>query len=228
MPFRVVALLVGLAHLLIPATAEGKRFNQPGTVQLTAPAASSSYLTGQTITLTASAADADGVAKVSFYHGTTLIGEQPGNPYNLNWNTSGLAAGTYSLTARLTDNLGNVTTSTAVSVQLAVPRPTGSPLSTGLNLNGSQVVLDNYQWLGSGSGNHTTNGGAFANNTVALSPATDQVRTAMIRSSIWRHTGLELNVTQVDNGTYQVYLYVWGRQQSRNLLHPAGGTSGGE
>jgi hypothetical protein len=31
----------------------------------------------------------------------------------------------------------------------------------------------------------------------------------MIRSSVWRYAGLQLNLTAVPAGTYQVFLYVW-------------------
>ncbi len=204
-----VVLLVLAAIQAFPVTGRAQT-NQPGSVQLAALPASS-YLTGQTITLTATASDPNGVAKVSFYYGSTLIGEQPGSPYSLHWNTSGLAAASYSLTARLVDNLGNVTNSAARSVQLSAPAANRVTFYRAINLDGSQVVLDNYQWSGSGPGIYTTNGNGLTNNSVALSPATDEVRTAMIRSYISRNNGLALNIPipQADNGTYQVYLYVW-------------------
>jgi hypothetical protein len=44
---------------------------------------------------------------------------------------------------------------------------------------------------------------------VALIPSTNPVRETMIRSSIWRYTNLQLNLTSVPSGTYQVFLYVW-------------------
>jgi uncharacterized repeat protein (TIGR03803 family) len=78
-----------------------------------------------------------------------------------------------------------------------------------INLNGNAVTLDGKAWAGKTALNYNHNGGTFTNTTTALVPATDATRTAMIRSSIWRSSGLQLNLTSVPSGTYQVYLYVW-------------------
>ncbi|MBC8085408.1 MAG: T9SS type A sorting domain-containing protein, partial [Hymenobacter sp.] len=66
-------------------------------------------------TLTANAADADGtVSSVEFFNGGTLLGTDTSAPYSFAW--ANVPAGSYSLTAKATDNLGAVTTSAAVSV----------------------------------------------------------------------------------------------------------------
>ncbi|WP_139922586.1 Ig-like domain-containing protein [Hymenobacter sp. DG01] len=84
-------------------------------VSLTSPAASGSFTTPATITLEANATDSDGsVYKVEFYNGTTLLGTDFTSPYTYTW--SGVAAGTYSLTARVTDNGKVSTTSAPVSI----------------------------------------------------------------------------------------------------------------
>ena len=89
--------------------------NAPPTVSLTSPTANSTFGAPATITLTATAADSDGsVAKVDFYQGSTLLGTATSSPYSVTW--SNAAAGSYSLTAKATDNRGAVTTSTAVAV----------------------------------------------------------------------------------------------------------------
>jgi hypothetical protein len=54
------------------------------------------------------------VSKVEFYNGTTKLGEDLSSPYTFSW--ANVPAGTYSLTAKATDNAGAVTTSAAVSV----------------------------------------------------------------------------------------------------------------
>ncbi|RPD48559.1 glycosyl hydrolase family protein [Hymenobacter sediminis] len=84
-------------------------------VSLTSPTASSSFTTPATITLEANATDSDGtVYKVEFYNGSTLLGTDFTSPYTYTW--SGVAAGTYSLTAHVTDNGKVSTTSAPVSV----------------------------------------------------------------------------------------------------------------
>jgi peptidoglycan/xylan/chitin deacetylase (PgdA/CDA1 family) len=98
----------------------------PPTVSITAPASGSSFALGTRVTVTASASDvgtgagaASGIASVAFYrNGTTLLATDKNSPYSFNWNTSGLARGTYSLTAVATDNAGNSTTSAIITVTI--------------------------------------------------------------------------------------------------------------
>ena len=92
--------------------------NVPPTVSLSAPATAT---VGVPITLNATAADSDGtVAKVEFYAGSTLVATDSTSPYSASW--TGATAGTYSLTARATDNSGATTTSSAVSVTVSPPK----------------------------------------------------------------------------------------------------------
>ena len=71
---------------------------------------------GTTVTLTASTSDADGIEKVEFYAGETLIGTATSSPYTMAW--SNAEAGTYSVTAKATDTLGATATSTARSIKI--------------------------------------------------------------------------------------------------------------
>ncbi|MBP8196367.1 MAG: M4 family metallopeptidase [Deltaproteobacteria bacterium] len=87
------------------------------TVSLTAPTAGST-LTGS-VTVSANATDNVGVASVDFYAGTTLIGTDTTSPYSLSWNTTGVANGAYTLTAKAKDGAGNVGTSTGVAVTVS-------------------------------------------------------------------------------------------------------------
>ncbi|MDB5272924.1 MAG: C-terminal target protein, partial [Chitinophagaceae bacterium] len=88
--------------------------NQAPTVNLTSPA-TSTVNAPASISITATAADADGtVSKVDFYNGTTLLFSDASSPYAYTW--SNVAAGTYTITAKATDNSGASTTSGAVTV----------------------------------------------------------------------------------------------------------------
>ncbi len=95
--------------------------NQPPSVNITAVTSSQGPLTaGVPINIAASASDGDGtVANVAFYRGTTLIGTDSSSPYSVVW--SNPAAGSYSLTARATDDDGATRTSNAVPVTVATP-----------------------------------------------------------------------------------------------------------
>ena len=85
------------------------------TVSITSPTATSSFAAPATISIAATAADANGsISKVEFYNGTTLLGTSTTSPYTFNW--TNVAAGTYSVTAVATDNSSNKTTSSAITV----------------------------------------------------------------------------------------------------------------
>jgi hypothetical protein len=91
--------------------------NQVPTVSLTSPANNTAYNAPASITMNATAADADGtISKVEFYNGTTLLGTDVSSPYTYTW--SNVAAGTYSITAKATDNLGATQTTAVVSVKV--------------------------------------------------------------------------------------------------------------
>ncbi len=108
----------------------GSATNNPPTVAMTAPANGSSGTTGTPINLTATATDADGsVAKVEFYDGSTKLGEDTSSPYEWSWTPT--TTGAHSLTARATDNLGQLATSAAVGVSIGAPgSDTQAPVAT--------------------------------------------------------------------------------------------------
>ncbi|GGL04930.1 cellulose 1,4-beta-cellobiosidase [Sphaerisporangium melleum] len=91
---------------------------QPPTVSLTSPSAGATFSAPATIAMAASASDTDGtVSKVDFYQGSTLLGTDTTAPYTYTW--ANVAAGSYSLTARATDNSGLTTTSSPVGVTVS-------------------------------------------------------------------------------------------------------------
>ena len=94
--------------------------NLPPSVSLTAPANNSSYTAPATINLAATAADSDGtISKVEFFQGTTLIATDTTSPYTATW--ASVPAGSYTLTAKATDNLNAVAASAPISVTVTNP-----------------------------------------------------------------------------------------------------------
>jgi phosphatidylserine/phosphatidylglycerophosphate/cardiolipin synthase-like enzyme len=96
--------------------------NAPPTVSLTAPQAGAAFTAPAAISLSAAATDSDGtVTKVEFFAGSTLVGTATSSPYSATW--SAVPAGSYTLTARATDDDGATTTSAPVAVTVgpAVP-----------------------------------------------------------------------------------------------------------
>ena len=97
--------------------------NNPPVVSITAPLSTNTYTAGSlSIPVTGTATDDGSIAKVEVYNGSTKLGDATGsNPYSYTWNAT-LAAGTYTITVKATDNLGATTQS---SVTINVTTPTG-------------------------------------------------------------------------------------------------------
>ena len=101
--------------------------NSPPSVTLTSPSAGATFTAPATITLAASASDANGsIDRVEFFSGTTLLGTDTSQPYSFTW--SNVAAGSYGLRAVAYDNAGANASSATVTV--TVNAPNGSPTVT--------------------------------------------------------------------------------------------------
>jgi hypothetical protein len=91
-------------------------------VSITSPTNGATFAAPASITINATASDPGGsVTSVAFYNGATLLGTDNTSPYSFAW--TNVAAGTYSLTARATDNGGLTTTSAAISVTVGSTPP---------------------------------------------------------------------------------------------------------
>ena len=87
-------------------------------VSVTAPAEGAAFAAGADLAITASCADNDGsVVLVEFFQGTTILGQDASAPYEFTW--TGAAEGTYSITARATDNGAAVNTSYPVTITVS-------------------------------------------------------------------------------------------------------------
>jgi hypothetical protein len=110
--------------------------NAPGP-SLTSPAANASFARGNSITLFANAADADGsISLVEFFVNGSKIGEDNWAPYSISWTAAG-ALGNQTLTTLATDNDGASTTSSGVSISLI---NLNHAISLDLPVNGSNFV----------------------------------------------------------------------------------------
>ena len=108
------------------------------TVSISTPAADTVVVAPGSFSLQANAADGTGtITSVAYYSGANLIGSATSAPYQVAW--SSVPAGTYSLTAVATNNFGNSTTSSPITVVVAtVPTaPTVSGVASG---NGQATV----------------------------------------------------------------------------------------
>jgi regulation of enolase protein 1 (concanavalin A-like superfamily) len=116
--------------------------NAPPVVTLTAPVNGATYTAPTTIAVSATATDSNGIARVEFYRGTTLLATDTSSPYGYSW--TGVAAGTYAVRAVAYDSTGasassataNITVATATTATTAIPAPwtaadIGSPALAG-------------------------------------------------------------------------------------------------
>ncbi|HKV35769.1 MAG TPA: LamG-like jellyroll fold domain-containing protein [Pyrinomonadaceae bacterium] len=116
--------------------------NNAPSVSLTHPLNNTSIAAGANIVMDATASDSDGsVTKVDFYQGTTLLGTDTTAPYTFVW--TNVAAGSYSLSAKATDDATATTSSTTIAVTVAA----GGNHSLSLNGTTASVDVPNHSTL---------------------------------------------------------------------------------
>jgi len=121
---------------LTPFGGAGGPGNVAPTCALSSPTNGATQAAPATISLAVNATDSDGtITKVEFFNGATKLAEDLASPYVYTW--SGVAAGTYTLSARATDNSGAFTTSAAVSITV-----TGGGSGTGTSVFTAQTPAD--------------------------------------------------------------------------------------
>ena len=93
------------------------------TIALTSPANNAAFAAPAAVGLAASVTpNGHSITKVQFYNGASLLGEDTSAPYAFTW--SSVAAGNYSLTARLVYDSGSTLASTAANVTVTnLPLP---------------------------------------------------------------------------------------------------------
>jgi hypothetical protein len=85
-----------------------------------------------------------------------------------------------------------------------------------VNLNGPPATILGRAWEGKDAPNLVVNGRAFENQSVLLRPPTDPVKARMIRSSIFG-SRIEIELTAVPSGTYQLFVYIWEDNHSEQF-----------
>jgi Glycosyl hydrolase family 48/Cellulose binding domain/Bacterial Ig domain len=92
--------------------------NTAPAVRITAPAPGATFTAPATVPITVEALDSDGtIASVEFVAGTAVVGTDTSSPYTFSW--TNVPAGSFSLTARATDNGGATTVSAPVGITVA-------------------------------------------------------------------------------------------------------------
>lgn len=180
----------------------------PPTVSLTNPTAGAILTSGTSVSLTATAAANSGatVTKVDFLSGTTLLGTSTTAPYSFSWTPS--IAGTFSLTARVTDSNNAIVTSSAVSVTVTSATPT---VSISAPTNGASVALGASTTV---TANAVANGGATVGRVDFFTAGTTAIGSALSApySITWTPTTAGINALTArvtdSNGTAVTSLIV--------------------
>lgn len=169
--------------------------NQPPTVTLTSPTNNAVFIAGSTVVLNADAADPDGtINKIEFFHGAIKLSEDTSVPYSYDW--ANIAAGNYLITARVTDNVGDTTTSAVASfaVLAQVKQYVGwSSISSGIDLGGGSLrktttggdlTATSLQFLLPGDGYFESTAGNY-NQSVGLVGSDGAARSLVIGNGGW-------------------------------------------
>lgn len=139
-----------------------------GGVDTTAPtvalsSSSTSVTSAGTVTLSATASDNVGVARVEFRDGTTLVTTDTSSPFSASVALSSANNGTHTYTAKAFDAAGNSATSAAVTVTVNIA--TGGGGGTGYTSGGGKVFKDGSEiklfglnWFGLETSNHVLHG----------------------------------------------------------------------
>ena len=183
-------------------------------ISIIEPTTNTVYKQGDNVTINTIATITTGnITKVDFYTGTTLLNSDLVSPYTYSW--TNVLPGTYKITAVATDNSGNKTTSSAVTITV-VPLATITAAGATTFCSGSSVVLNSntgtgytYQWkngattiAGATASSYTaTASGSYTVNVSANSQTTSSVATvitanvlpvisqyAQINGGVWNQT----------------------------------------
>jgi|GEM_PF-938864 len=166
-------------------------------VNITSPASGTVYNPGDNITINADASDTGGnIVKVEFYANGSKVGEDISSPYSFTMTNAG--TGSYSLTAKATDNDNLSTTSSVVNVTVGN--------STGLVIPG-QIEAEDYNEGGEGTAYHDTSGGntggAYRNEDVDIEDCGEGgYNVGWIENGEW----LKYDVEVLESGYYHIDL----------------------
>jgi hypothetical protein len=103
-----------------------------------------------------------------------------------------------------------------VSIQTIRAEDKQATFYRGINLYGPALTIDGHKWDGNDAKEFSCVGQGFENQAVELRPPTDENRARMLRSSRWGNP-IQIELTNVPAGVYQVCLYVWEDNDSTHF-----------
>lgn len=211
---------LGAQTISAPVSVIVKSSNKAPVVSLTSPLNNAAYIAPATITITANALDSDGtVTNVKFYKGSTCLTTTYVSPFT--YSLPNLPVGTYSFSAKATDNLGAVTSSSTVTV--SVVKALAQPITIGPVKINNKPGLDDLVGLKI-SPNPANN--ILQINTTRLLPnkqlivvITSTSGIIMLNSTIQNSKGLsQLDISSLVSGVYTVEVMCEGRVASKQFI----------
>lgn len=154
------------------------------------------------------------VTKVEFYANNVKIGEDiHPNYFSISFRRP---AGIYHIYAKAYDNAGNIVVSPTRPLTILRSTP---ELYRAIDLNGSELKIDGITYESKTAPNFTYQAKAYANQTIALSPATDLNRSNMLRSVLYGSATSPGTFTfnNVPAGYYEVCFYIWEDNYSSTI-----------
>jgi hypothetical protein len=180
--------------------------NPAPTVSITQPASGAVFTAPADVTVTADASDIDGgyVVKVEFFAGASPLGEDTAAPYSVTW--SDVPAGSYTLTAKATDDGGATRVSAGVGITVNEPR---GPFGGVARAIPGRVEAEDYDAGGEAVAYHDTTpgnvGGQYRSDDVDIEVCSEGgFNVAYVVTGEW----LEYTVDVAQAGTYDVSLRV--------------------
>ena len=159
------------------------------TVSIGAP--TSGTTVSGTATVSATASDNVGVNKVEFYLNGALKATDTAAPYTYGWNTTTVANGAYTLTAKAYDAAGNVGTSTTISVTVNNVTADTTPPTVALSAPASGATVSG-----------TVAVSANASDNVGVARVEFYLNGALASTVSTAPYGYNWNTTAVANGSY--------------------------
>jgi|GEM_PF-3429088 len=130
--------------------------NQSPSISITSPANNTSFTEGANIAISANATDIDGtISKVEFFNGTTKLGEDLTSPYGYTW--TNVQAGSYSITAKATDNENATSISSAISVVVNNPNSATQNIALKKPVASDSQLSSSYPASNAVDGNNSDN-----------------------------------------------------------------------
>jgi hypothetical protein len=161
--------------------------NTPPTVSISSP--SNSAIVSGTVSVTTSASDNIGVSKVEFYVNGALQSTDTTSPYTFSWNTTSVANGSYTLSAKAYDAANNVGSSSSVTVTVNNPDTTVPTASISSPSNNATI-------------NGTVSVTATASDNVGVAKVEFYVNASLQATDTSSPYSFSWNTTSVANGSY--------------------------